>query len=104
MPITIIIGNNGRYRAMQMVTEQLFPNGYSAATDNYYGSFLDPPIRYADMAGLVGGFGETVSDPGKVEAALRRALQANAEGRFAILDILIDDELKYLIPLMEGNL
>lgn len=104
VPITIVIGNNRRYRAMQMVTEQLFPDGCSAQTDNYYGSFLDPPIRYADMAVLVSGYGETVSDPAQVEPALQRALQANREGRIAILDIVIDDELKYLMPLMKEEL
>lgn len=101
VPITIVIGNNGRYRAMQMVTEQLFPGGYSAQTDNYYGSLLDPPIRYAEMAGLVGGYGETVSDPAQVEPALLRALQANRERRIAIVDVLIGDELKYLLPLLK---
>ena len=104
IPITIVIGNNGRYRAMQMVTEQLFPGGYSEKTDNYYGSFLNPPINYADMADLVGGYGERVSEPNEIEPALQRALQANKEGRIAILNVLIDDELKYLGPMMKEDL
>src|SRR5690606_17407874 len=63
VPITIVIGNNGRYRAMQMVTEQLFAEGYAARTNSYYGSFLHPEIRYADMTALVDGYGETVTEP-----------------------------------------
>lgn len=101
LAITIIIGDNGRYRAMQMVTEQLYPEGWSQRTDNYYGSFIAPQINYADMARLIGGYGEMISAPDAIEPALQRALQANREGRVAILDVLIGDEMAYLGPMMQ---
>lgn len=104
VPITIVIGNNGRYRAMQMATQQLYPSGVSCETNNYYGSFLSPAINYADMAGLVGGYGECVSEPDQLAPALSRALAANAAGRPAILNVLIGDELEYLLPIMRKEL
>lgn len=100
-PITIVIGNNGRYRAMQMATQLLYPDGWSQKTENFYGSFLSPSIKYADMAALVGGYGEQVTDPGQIRPALERALCANAQGQVAILNIIIDDELKYLASMMQ---
>lgn len=100
-PITIVIGDNGRYRAMQMATEQLYPDGWSARTNNYYGSFVRPQINYGEMAALVGGHGEMVTSPHEVEPALRRALQANHDGRVAIVDVIIGDELDYLGPMMK---
>jgi acetolactate synthase-1/2/3 large subunit len=103
VPITIVIGDNGRYRAMQMATEQLYPDGWAKRSSNYYGSFIAPQIDYAAMADLVGGYGEQISEPGQIEPAFRRALQANAEGRVAILDVLIGDEMEYLGPMMKGS-
>ena len=55
------------------------------------------------MAKLIGGYGEMVSDPGEIEAALERALQTNREGRVAILDVLIGDEMSYLGPMMKED-
>lgn len=100
MPITIIVVDNGQYLAMRMAAEQLYPDGWSKSSNNYYGAFVSPQINYADMAGLVGGYGEQVSEPEQVEPAFQRALAANREGRVAILNIIIDDELLYLGPMM----
>ncbi len=103
IPITIVIGNNGGWRAMQMVTEQLYPDGFANKTDNYYGSFITPQINYGSVADLVGGHGERVTEPGEIRPAFRRALQANEEGRVAILDIIIGDEMQYLGPMMRES-
>lgn len=104
LPITIVIGNNGRYRAMQMATEQLYPEGWSARTGNYYGSYLSPSIDYAAMAGLVEGYGQRVESPDELETALRNALRANEEGRVAIINVIIGDELEYLGPMLSAPL
>jgi len=103
IPITIIIGDNGGWRAMQMVTEQLYPKGWAKRTDNYYGSYISPQINYGSIAEIVGGHGELVTDPGEIRAALNRALQANTDGRVAILDIIIGDEMEYLGPMMKES-
>lgn len=103
MPITIVIGNNGRYRAMQMATEQLYPEGWSHRTNRYHGSFISPAIDYAEMAGLVDGHGEKITSPAEIGTALERALRANREGRPAILNVIIGDELEYLGPMMKAE-
>ncbi|MFO1377844.1 MAG: thiamine pyrophosphate-binding protein [Steroidobacteraceae bacterium] len=103
MPITIIIGNNRRYLAMQMPVKLMYPGGWAARTNQYYGAYLQPDIDYADMARLVGGYGERVTDPSGIRDALDRALQANREGRPAILNVIIGDELEYLGPMMKDE-
>jgi acetolactate synthase-1/2/3 large subunit len=103
VPITIVIGNNGRYLAMQMPVKLMYPGGWAARTDQYYGAYLNPPIDYAEMARLVGGYGERVTSPAEIGGALKRALQANREGRVAILNVIIGDELEYLEPMMKDE-
>ena len=102
-PITVIICDNGRWRAMQMVTEQLYPDGHAKQTDNYYGSYIAPQINYASMAGMVGGHGELITEPNEIKPAVQRALKANADGRVAILDVIIGDEMDYLGPMMKDS-
>jgi acetolactate synthase-1/2/3 large subunit len=100
LPITIVIGNNGVYRAMKMATESLYPNGWSVRNNLHYGAFLEPAVDYARLADLFGGYGERVTDPARIEGALERAFAANREGRPAVLNVEIGDELEYLGPLM----
>jgi thiamine pyrophosphate-dependent acetolactate synthase large subunit-like protein len=61
---------------------------------------VSPQINYADMAALVGGYGEMVTAPEEIGPSLQRALDSNGDNRVAILDIVIDDELNYLGPMM----
>lgn len=46
---------------------------------------------------------ELVTSPLEIGGALERALQANSEGRPAILNILIGDEFEYLGPMMRSE-
>lgn len=45
---------------------------------------------FAKIAEACGCYGEQIRSPGEVEAALGRALAANAQGRAAVLDFLVD--------------
>ena len=96
IPMLIIIANNTRYRSMQMAVQNEYPKGWAQRTNTYYGAHISPRVNYAGMAELVGGYGETVEEPGAIRAAIGRALKALKEGRPAILDVIIDDELKFL--------
>ncbi len=96
VPMLIIIANNNRYRSMQMAVEKEYPDGWAARTNTYFGAHISPRVNYAGMAELVGGYGETVEDPAAIRPAINRALKALKQDRPAILDVIIDDELKFL--------
>ncbi len=76
-PITTIVLNNGG-----MAT---YPGGYPTARDLYGTTHMTGD--YAKIAEGMGAVGITVTQPGEVANALKRAQQLNAEGRTVLLDI-----------------
>jgi thiamine pyrophosphate-dependent acetolactate synthase large subunit-like protein len=57
-----------------------------------YGS-TDISGHYADMAKAFGGYGERVSDPADITAALRRGIEATERGEPALLEFITDKEI-----------
>ena len=100
LPTLTIVVNNGAYRSMKMGVEMLYPNGSAAKVDTYYGSSIAPSVDYAKMAETVDGYGETVTEPGEIEPAIKRALAAMKKGKPAILNIIVADEMQFLGPLL----
>ena len=49
--------------------------------------------NYADMARAFGGYGERVTDPNEVEAALQRGIEATQNGQATLLEFITDKEL-----------
>ena len=49
--------------------------------------------NYADMARAFGGYGERVTDPNEIEAALQRGVEATQNGQAALLEFITDKEL-----------
>ena len=76
-PITTIVLNNGG-----MAT---YPGGYPTANELYGATRMTGD--YAKIAEGMGAVGITVTQPGEIAPALRRAQQLNAEGRTVLLDI-----------------
>jgi acetolactate synthase-1/2/3 large subunit len=58
-----------------------------AAKANYDGGYFDPPIDFAKEAEAAGCYGENVTDPAQVEAALRRGLKKIREGTPAVISV-----------------
>jgi acetolactate synthase-1/2/3 large subunit len=58
-----------------------------AAKANFDGGYFDPPIDFAKEAEAAGCYGETVTDPAEVEAALRRGLKSTREGVPAVISV-----------------
>ena len=76
-PITTIVLNNG-----DMST---YPGGYQKARELFHLTTMTGD--YAKIAEGMGAVGITVTEPGDVASALKRAQQLNAEGRTVLLDI-----------------
>ena len=102
LPILTIIVNNGLYRSMKMGVEMLYPKGSADKVNTYFGSAIAPRVEYARMADMVGGYGETVEDPAQIAPALGRAFKAMKKGQAAILDVIVDDEMKFLGPMLSA--
>ena len=49
--------------------------------------------NYAEMARAFGGYGERVTDPNEIEAALQRGVEATQNGQAALLEFITDKEL-----------
>jgi thiamine pyrophosphate-dependent acetolactate synthase large subunit-like protein len=76
-PITTIVLNNG-----DMAT---YPGGYPTARQLFEVTKMTGD--YAKIAEGLGAVGITVTSPGEVAAALKKAQQLNAEGKTVLLDI-----------------
>ena len=50
--------------------------------------------NYADMAKAFGGYGERVTDPNEIVAALERGIKATENGQAALLEFITDQEIK----------
>ena len=51
--------------------------------------------NYADMAKAFGGYGERVSDPAEIKAAVRRAVAATESGQPALLEFITSKEQRF---------
>lgn len=86
-PVLFVVSNNRGYRTGTHEVAKTYPDGYSVSRDDFTGGRFAPGPNYAGEAAANGWFGERVSDPGQLAAALRRALKALDEGVPAVLDV-----------------
>lgn len=66
------------------------------ATEKYRST--DISGNYADMATAFGGYGERVTDPNDIAAALKRGIEATQNGQAALLEFITDKELAVSTP------
>ena len=87
VPILVVICNNQGYVSQEWNLYKYFPSGYALRDNNPYGRVIEPTPDYAAMAPAFGAHGECVTDPGKLEAAIGRAIAAIEQGHLALLDV-----------------
>ena len=66
------------------------------ATEKYRST--DISGNYADMATAFGGYGERVTDPNDIVAAITRGINATKNGQAALLEFITDKELSVSTP------
>jgi acetolactate synthase-1/2/3 large subunit len=79
LPVVIVVGNNGIWGLEKHPMHAMY--GYDVAAD------LQPGLRYDDVVTALGGAGETVTRPGDLGAALKRAF---ASGVPYLVNVLTD--------------
>ena len=88
LPILIVVFNNAGYAAMKSLHLSFYPEGTAVQSGIFHGVDLPGP-NYAELAAPFGGYGERVEDPRRLKAAIQSGLSAVAEGRVAILDVVL---------------
>ena len=91
LPIMIIVFNNKGYKAMKDIHNAFYPEGVAAKHDLFYGETIDCP-DYAGMVAPFGAFGRRVEKPDELKAALTDGLAAVADGKTAIIDVVLTTE------------
>lgn len=90
VPVLVVICNNQGYASQEWNLYKYFPSGYALRDNNPYGKVIEPTPDYAAMAPAFGAHGECVSEPAKLEEAIRRAIAAVEAGHLALLDVRLE--------------
>lgn len=85
--LTVIFNNRG-YNAMRKDQEGYFPDGVAARNDLWLGHPITE-FDYAELAKPFGAFGATIETPSELPATLEAAFAALAEGRSALLNVML---------------
>ncbi len=89
LPTLTILFNNQSYLAMKLGTQQLYPQGWAAQTDTFYGAPITPPPDYAALARSFNGHGEKVEEPDQIRPVLQRAIDVVRGGQSALIDVVL---------------
>ena len=89
LPILIVVMNNGGYMGMKRAHDSLYPEGYAASGEAYFGVDITPAPDYARLAAAFDAYGEKLERPEDIESALRRGLAHAERGKAVVLDVIL---------------
>ncbi len=84
LPIFSIVMDNTGWNAVKQSTLRVFPEGQAKETSQFEAN-LAPKVTFAKVAEAFGAYGEEVTDPAEVAAAIARCLKEVRGGRSALL-------------------
>ena len=84
LPIFSIVMDNTGWNAVKQSTLRVFPEGQAKETSSFEAN-LAPKVTFTKVAEAFGAYGEEVSDPADVAAAIARCLKEVRAGRSALL-------------------
>jgi acetolactate synthase-1/2/3 large subunit len=88
LPIFSIILDNGGWSAVKESTLRVYPDGDAKAEDSFVAE-LATDVDFAKLGEAFGAYGEKLTDPAKVPAALDRCLAEVRSGRSAVLHVRV---------------
>ena len=83
-PIFTVVLDNSGWAAVKESTLRMYPKG-RAFTSNQFASLLPQGMDFAGVAEAAGAYGERLSDPNDVDAAIARCLAALDAGRSVVM-------------------
>jgi acetolactate synthase-1/2/3 large subunit len=84
LPIFTVVLDNTGWSAVKEATLRMYPDGIAKETDQF-AAVLAPDMDFAKVAQAAGAYGEVVSDPAQVAAAIARCIEEVKSGRSAVL-------------------
>jgi acetolactate synthase-1/2/3 large subunit len=89
-PFLTVIVDNQKWNEVGSATRHLYPDGHAASNRALEPlTYFDQRLRLEKVVECVGGYGERVTDPAELPAALARAIRVvTEERRQAVLDVV----------------
>lgn len=89
LPIFTVVLDNGGWQAVKESVIRMHPQGAAAQQDEFQSRLQGKHRHLEQVAQAFGAYGECVSEPADVAAAIARCLHALDEGRSALLNVQI---------------
>jgi acetolactate synthase I/II/III large subunit len=89
LPIFTVVLDNGGWQAVKEAVLRVYPDGAAAKTGEFQARLQGQDRQFEKVAEAFGAYGECVSDPAEVEAAIARCLKAVDAGQAAVLNVQI---------------
>jgi acetolactate synthase I/II/III large subunit len=87
-PFTVVVFQNGAYSTGTLQVATMYADSFSKKVGYEGGTFGE--IDFAKEAEACGGYGENVTDPSQIGAALKRAREANGRGLPAVISVRVE--------------
>jgi acetolactate synthase-1/2/3 large subunit len=88
LPIMVVLFDNAGYLSQKTDVVTYYPQGSAVQTGRFAGTAITPRPEYAKLAEAYGGYGEKVTSPRDVAAALERGLE-QARKRLALMHMVL---------------
>lgn len=90
LPVLTIVLNNSGYASMRSIHQKYYPDGWAVSKNTYFGAGITPAPDYTKLADAFDAHSERLDDPEEIEPVLNRALEQIANGRSALIDVILD--------------
>jgi acetolactate synthase-1/2/3 large subunit len=91
IPIFTLVLDNGGWQAVKSATQRVYPKGVAAETDQFQSRLMSgrqgERRDFSEVAKAFGAYGECVTEPDALAAAIDRCLAAVDDGKAAVLHV-----------------
>ncbi|HXI04781.1 MAG: thiamine pyrophosphate-requiring protein [Bradyrhizobium sp.] len=91
IPIFTVVLDNGGWQAVKSATQRVYPKGVAAETDQFLSRLMSgrqgERRDFSEVAKAFGAYGERVTEPAELGAAIDRCLAALDDGKAAVLHV-----------------
>lgn len=88
-PIFTVVLDNGGWQAVKEAVLRVYPDGAAAGADEFQARLQGEHRHFEQICQAFGGYGEAVSEPAELEAAIARCLAAVDNGQAAVLNVSV---------------